>query len=317
MLLLSPELAFCSNQRTARVPQLWSLLSMCARQQLRTCEGTLLKEDWKQSCTIKCSNADAELFPACRRLISLLSLAAHHHMDMTDFPVRHLAQKAVELVFVTNISPTTIHEMLKKTNSSRGNMNIGVCPRSEARRVAAMEDVLDLYEEPYDRKSPTVCLDEKPVVLHADVHLPVPVKAGQPERMDYEYERKGTRNLFVMVEPLAGWRHVEVTKQRTSAATTPRWFVGWLMRFIRTQSTFDWCRLTSILIRRLRCMRRFRQVKLAAFCNAWSFITRGIHDEGRDEATLRQRVRAVEKERTAQHRGISWQFTRARCTMQT
>ena len=140
-----------------------------------------------------------------------------------------------------------------------------------------MEDVLDLYEEPYDRKSPTVCLDEKPVVLHADVHLPVPVETGQPERVDYEYERKGTRNLFVMVEPLAGWQHVEVTKQRTSAATTPRWYASWLMRFIRTQNTFDWCRIPSILIRRLRCMRRFRRVKLAAFCNAWSFITRGIH----------------------------------------
>ena len=106
---------------------------------------------------------------------------------MTDFPVRHLAQKAVELVFVTNISPSTIHQMLKKTGLIRGNMNIGVCPRSEASRVAAIEDALDLYEEPYDRKSPTVCLDEKPVVLHADVHLPVPVETGQPERVDYEY----------------------------------------------------------------------------------------------------------------------------------
>jgi hypothetical protein len=86
-------------------------------------------------------------------------------------------------------------------------MNSGACPQSEARRVAAMEDVLDLYEEEYDRKSPTVCLDEKPVVLHADVQPLVPVEPGQPERVDYEYERKGTRNLFVMVEPLAGWRH--------------------------------------------------------------------------------------------------------------
>jgi hypothetical protein len=148
-------------------------------------------------------------------------------MDMTDFPVRLLAQKAVELGFVTSISPTTIHELLKKMNSSRGNMNIGVCPRSEARRVVAMEDVLDLYEEPYDRKSPTVCLDEKPVVLHADVHPPVPAEPGQPERVDYEYERKGTRNLFVMVEPLAGWRHVEATKQRTMQdyAKVVRWLV--------------------------------------------------------------------------------------------
>ena len=85
-------------------------------------EGVSVKEDWKQSCTKKCSNADAVLFPACRRLISLPSLAAHHRMDMTDFPVRHLAQKAVELVFVTNISPTTIHEMLKKTGVIRGDI---------------------------------------------------------------------------------------------------------------------------------------------------------------------------------------------------
>ena len=90
-----------------------------------------------------------------------------------------------------------------------------------------MEDVLDLYEEPYDPRYPTVCLDEKPVVLHADVHPAVPVEPGQPERVDYEYERKGTRNLFIMVEPLAGWRHVEVTAQRTMQdyAKVVRWLV--------------------------------------------------------------------------------------------
>jgi len=90
-----------------------------------------------------------------------------------------------------------------------------------------MEDVLDLYEEPYDPQYPTVCLDEKPVVLHADVHPPIPVEPGQPERVDYEYERKGTRNLFVMVEPRACWRHVEVTAQRTrhDYAKVVRWLV--------------------------------------------------------------------------------------------
>ncbi len=74
---------------------------------------------------------------------------------------------------------------------------------------------------------PSVCLDEKPVVLHADVQPPVPVEPGKPERVDYEYERKGARNLFVMVEPLAGWRHVEVTEQRTMQdyAKVVRWLV--------------------------------------------------------------------------------------------
>lgn len=78
-----------------------------------------------------------------------------------------------------------------------------------------MEDVLDLYEEEYDPHYLMVCLDEKPVVLHANVQPSVPVAPDRPERVDYEYERCGTRNLFVMVEPLAGWRHVEVTEQRT------------------------------------------------------------------------------------------------------
>jgi len=90
-----------------------------------------------------------------------------------------------------------------------------------------MEDVLDLYEEEYDPQYPTVCLDEKPVVLHADVQPPVPVEPGHPERVDYEYERRGTRNLFVVVEPLAGWRHIEVTAQRTMQdyAKVVRWLV--------------------------------------------------------------------------------------------
>jgi hypothetical protein len=78
-----------------------------------------------------------------------------------------------------------------------------------------MEDVLVLYEMPYDERYPTVCLDEKPVVLHAEVRESLPTAPGQVERRDYEYERHGTANLFVMVEPLAGWRHVAVTARRT------------------------------------------------------------------------------------------------------
>jgi len=82
--------------------------------------------------------------------------------------------------------------------------------------VAAMEDVLTTYALPYDEDYPQVCLDEKLVTLHADVVAPLPVNVGQPERIDYEYERVGTANLFVMVERLAGYRHVEVTQRRTA-----------------------------------------------------------------------------------------------------
>lgn len=79
-----------------------------------------------------------------------------------------------------------------------------------------MEDVLVTYEQPYDAQRPVVCLDEKLVTLHADVTPPLPVSPGRLERVDYEYQRIGTANLFVMVEPLAGIRHVAVTAQRTA-----------------------------------------------------------------------------------------------------
>jgi hypothetical protein len=79
-----------------------------------------------------------------------------------------------------------------------------------------MEDVLTSYELPYDADYPQVCLDEKLVTIHADVIEPLPVQPGQPERVDYEYERLGTANLLVRVERLAGYRHVEVTARRTA-----------------------------------------------------------------------------------------------------
>ena len=78
-----------------------------------------------------------------------------------------------------------------------------------------MEDVLDLYEEDYDPRHPKVCFDEKLVAPEADVRPAEPLKPGQPERIDYEYERLGTANLFFFVEPLTGWRHVEMTEHRT------------------------------------------------------------------------------------------------------
>jgi hypothetical protein len=81
--------------------------------------------------------------------------------------------------------------------------------------VAAMEDVLDLSAEAYDPCSPTVCFDEQLVAPEADVRPAEPMEPGQAERVDYAYERLGTANLFFFVEPLAGWRHVEMTEHRT------------------------------------------------------------------------------------------------------
>ena len=77
-----------------------------------------------------------------------------------------------------------------------------------------MEDVLDLYAQPLDPQRPQVCFDERPVQLLGDVYEPLPVQPGQKRRIDYEYERHGTANLFVMSQPLAGWREVKVTEVR-------------------------------------------------------------------------------------------------------
>jgi hypothetical protein len=79
-----------------------------------------------------------------------------------------------------------------------------------------MEDVLDLYAEPYDRYYPLVCFDEKLYQLVSETRQALPVCPGQPRRYDYEYRREGTCNLFMCVEPLGGWRHVEVTDRRTA-----------------------------------------------------------------------------------------------------
>ena len=78
-----------------------------------------------------------------------------------------------------------------------------------------MEDVLDLYAEPPDLQRPRVCFDEMPKQLIAETRQPLPASPGQPERFDYEYRRNGTCNLFMFVDPDAGWRHVAVTAQRT------------------------------------------------------------------------------------------------------
>ena len=78
-----------------------------------------------------------------------------------------------------------------------------------------MEDVLDLYAEPEDSKRPRVCFDECPYQLISEVRRPWPVKPGRPQRYDYEYQREGTCNLFMFVQPHVGWRHVTVTAQRT------------------------------------------------------------------------------------------------------
>ena len=88
-----------------------------------------------------------------------------------------------------------------------------------------MEDVLEVYHRPYDPKRPLVALDEASKQLVGEVVQPLPPEPGQPERFDYEYVRNGTANLFMVSEPLSGWRAVQVTERRTAKdyAEVLRW----------------------------------------------------------------------------------------------
>ena len=78
-----------------------------------------------------------------------------------------------------------------------------------------MEHLLELYQKPYDPRRPMVCFDEKSVQLLAHITAPLILQSGQAIRQDYEYKRNGTRNLFLFVEPKAGFRQVLVTNRRT------------------------------------------------------------------------------------------------------
>lgn len=81
--------------------------------------------------------------------------------------------------------------------------------------IGCMEDVLEAYERPYDPANPMVCLDEKPVTLHADVRSPRPATPGHEARLDSEYQRRGTANVFCAVEPKAGRHFTFVTPNRS------------------------------------------------------------------------------------------------------
>ena len=79
-----------------------------------------------------------------------------------------------------------------------------------------MEDVLEVYHRPFDEHRPLFCVDEQPVQLVSETRVPLPTKPGTPARHDYEYKREGTANLFMLLQPLLGWREVRPTERRTA-----------------------------------------------------------------------------------------------------
>lgn len=90
-------------------------------------------------------------------------------------------------------------------------------PESNAEFVANMEEVLEIYERPYNACVPVVCMDEQPVQLTKEVRAPIQATQSHPKRIDYEYERAGTASIFLFAEPLAGWRSVKARERRTKS----------------------------------------------------------------------------------------------------
>ncbi|MEM6613409.1 MAG: IS630 family transposase [Cyanobacteria bacterium P01_C01_bin.72] len=88
-------------------------------------------------------------------------------------------------------------------------------PKENAEFVAAMENVLDIYQRPYDADYPVVCMDEQPVQLVKETRIPIPLEPVKPQRFDHEYERNGTASIFMFNEPKAGTRNTCAQPQRT------------------------------------------------------------------------------------------------------
>ena len=136
-----------------------------------------------------------------------------------------------------------------------------------------MEDVLDLYAEPFDPKRPVVCFDEKPLQLLEETRVSRPCAPGQPALMDHGYRRKGTANIFMAVEPRRGWRRVTVTERRTKVAAEMEQLVDVGRDSIQAPSASRWCWITSTRTSSPACTRPILPLSHGVSRAGWSFTT--------------------------------------------
>jgi len=193
-----------------------------------------------------------------------------------------------------------------------------------------MEDVLDLYAEPYNPKRPTVNFDETSKQLIAEKRQPVPAQPGRPARYDYEYKRNGTRNVFLLCEPQAGWRHVVVTEHRTMQdfAHQMRWLVderypeAEVIRVVldnlnthKPASFYE--TFAPAEAHRIRKKLEFHYTpKHGSWLNMAEielsvFARQCLHSRIPNEATLKRELAALEAARNAARATIKWRFTTA------
>ncbi len=203
-------------------------------------------------------------------------------------------------------------------------------PKENAAFVCAMENVLEVYVQPYDPDFPKVCMDETNKQLVKEVRAPLTALPGRPQRYDYEYERACTANIFLFTEPLACWRKVTVTERRTRTdwavqvrdlleeryAQAQR--VTLIMDNLNTHSlaslyeAFEPAearrlmgRLEIVYTPKHGSWLNIAEIELNAL--ARQCLSRRIGDK----ATLRRECAAWERERNAKQTGVDWQFTTA------
>jgi len=191
-----------------------------------------------------------------------------------------------------------------------------------------MEDVLDLYAEPYNEKRPTVGFDETSKQLIKETRQPLPATAGQPERYDYEYARNGVCNLFLFCEPKRGYRHIEVTEQRTMVdfAHQMKWLVdeGYpeaeVIRVVldnlntHKPASLDETFAPAEARRILKKLEFHYTPKHGSWLNIaeieLSVVSRQCLDRRiGDEETLKREIKKLEDERNAASAKIEWRFT--------
>lgn len=190
-----------------------------------------------------------------------------------------------------------------------------------------MEHILDLYAMAYDPKRPKVCFDESSKQLIAETRTALPARPGRVRRYDYEYQRNGTRNLFLFFEPLMSWRHVEVTEHRTDQdfAHQMRWLVDVaypdaecidvIMDNLNTHKpaslyqTFPPEEANRILKRLAFHFTPKHGSWLNMAETEFSVFLRQLGSHVPDEATLKRKVAAIENSRNRSNATVHWQFT--------
>lgn len=149
-------------------------------------------------------------------------------------------------------------------------------PNADAEFAAAMEDVLDVYAEPYNKDYPVLCMDEQPVQLTKEVRKPIAATKEHPRRVDYEYERAGTACIFMFAEPLSGWRVARTRPQRTKV---------------------DWALEMEELLR----TRYAKAEKVVLVCDNLNTHTRGAFYESFEPSKARELVKRIDFHYTPKH----------------